>query len=296
MKKIVDKKGNVLEDKITSKQQTFLYSNIEKNFWKRLFLKILVSKFVTYLASLYFKTFLSKIHISKTIKEYNIDLDLFEKKKFRSYNDFFTRKYKHLSFDRKETTFISPCEGLVSIFPIYHNSVYTIKNVNYHLSDLLKDDKLASEYLDGQLVIFRLKANDYHRYIFIDDGLLGLKTVKIKGKFHTVNPIAFKQFNFLQENTREYNILHTHNFGQVVQIEVGAMMVGKINNHEISKFVKGQEKGFFSFGGSTVVLLIKPNKVAFDQDILNNTRNNAETKINIGETIGHKIEQMLDVI
>jgi phosphatidylserine decarboxylase len=294
MKKIVDKKGNILEDQITTQKQKFLYSNIENNFWKRFFLKIFASKFFNYLASLYFKTFLSKFHIKNTVKEYNIDLDLYEKQKFSSYNDFFTRKYKHFSFDRDEKAFISPCEGQVSIFPIYNDIVYTIKNIQYHLSDLLKNDKLASEYLDGQLLIFRLKANDYHRYIFIDDGLLTQKQVKIKGKFHTVNPIAFKYFNVLQENTREYNILYTHNFGQVVQIEVGAMMVGKINNHKIDKFIKGQEKGFFSFGGSTVVLLVKSNIVDFDQDILNNTRNRFETKINIGEKIGHKIEQIFE--
>jgi phosphatidylserine decarboxylase len=268
----------------------FLYSNLHKSFWKRLFLRICVSKIITSLMGVYLRSFFSKIHIKKVVKRNNIDLNLFLKTKFSSYNDFFTRQYKNITFCKEISVFISPCEGKITILPINKDSIYSIKQVNYHLSDLLKNNTLPSLFMDGYFVILRLRPIDYHRYIFIDEGIQKKENFKkIKGKFHTVNPIAFKYFNVFCENTREYNILETKNFGKIIQIEIGALLVGKINNHPITNFNKGQEKGFFSFGGSTIVLLVQKNKVIFDPIIMENSRNKIETKINLGEKIGFKI-------
>ncbi|WAN63665.1 Phosphatidylserine decarboxylase [Candidatus Phytoplasma rubi] len=268
----------------------FLYSNLHKSFWKRLFLRICVSKIITFLMGVYLRSFFSKIHIGKVVKRNNIDLNLFRKTKFSSYNDFFIRQYKNITFCKENFIFISPCEGKITILPINKDSIYSIKKVNYHLSDLLKNNTLPSLFMDGYFVILRLRPIDYHRYIFIDEGIQKKENFKkIKGKFHTVNPIAFKYFNVFCENTREYNILETKNFGKIIQIEIGALLVGKINNHSITNFNKGQEKGFFSFGGSTIVLLVQKNKVIFDPIIMENSRNKIETKINLGEKIGFKI-------
>ncbi|MDV3171239.1 MAG: phosphatidylserine decarboxylase, partial [Candidatus Phytoplasma australasiaticum] len=168
---------------------------------------------------------------------------------------------------------------------------FNIKNTPYHLRDLLKNDYLAEKYLNGFLVMLRLQVFDYHRYIFVDEGVQSKNNVKIQGRLHTVNPIAFKYFNVFSENSREYTILKTLNFGEIIQIEIGALLVGKINNHSIISFKKGQEKGFFSFGGSVIVLVIEPNKIKFNQLILNNSLIGIETKVNIGETIGFKLKQ-----
>ncbi|MGM1459003.1 MAG: phosphatidylserine decarboxylase, partial [Columbia Basin potato purple top phytoplasma] len=83
--------------------------------------------------------------------------------------------------------------------------------------------------------------------------------------------------------------LETKNFCTIIQIEVGALLVGKINNHPITSFQKGQEKGCFSFGGSTIILLIKKNKVIFEKIFIENSLKNIETKINIGDRLGYKI-------
>ncbi|KAB8121703.1 MAG: phosphatidylserine decarboxylase [Candidatus Phytoplasma cynodontis] len=282
-------KQNIIKDKrLNSKKKLFLYSNLNKNLFKRMLLKILTSKFFANLISFYFKSFFSKIHILKIVKKNNIDLNLFKKTKFSSYNDFFIREYKKISFSRKRTIFISPCEGLISIYPISNNSFYTVKNTKYHISDLLRNDELSKEYTNGYIVIFRLRPSDYHRYIFIDNGITISKTYKIRGRLHTIRPIAFKYFNVFKENSREYTILQTKNFDKVIQIEVGALCVGKINNYKIEKFAKGQEKGFFSFGGSTVILLVKKGIVYFDEYILKNTLLNKDTEIKIGQKIGTK--------
>ena len=83
--------------------------------------------------------------------------------------------------------------------------------------------------------------------------------------------------------------MHTKNFGDVIEVEVGALMIGKITNeHENNNFKKGEEKGYFEFGGSTIVLLVKENVVNIDKDILDNTSNNIETYVKYGEKIGKK--------
>ncbi|MDV3196362.1 MAG: phosphatidylserine decarboxylase [Candidatus Phytoplasma stylosanthis] len=197
------------------------------------------------------------------------------------------RKYKKINFIKDSSVFISPCEGHLIVSLINKDNIYCFKGVKYHLSDLLKDNSLALEYIGGYLLVFRLKPVDYHRYIFIDDGIQKKENICfIKGKFHTINPIAFKYFNVFYENSREYNILHTINFGKVIQMEIGALLVSKINNHPIISFKKGQEKGYFSFGGSTIVLLLKKNVVFLENFILENSKKNIETKINLGDKIG----------
>ena len=82
--------------------------------------------------------------------------------------------------------------------------------------------------------------------------------------------------------------MKTKNFGEVIQMEVGALMVGKIVNHDIKKFNRGQEKGYFLFGGSTVVLVFKENVVEIDEDIILNSELGIETRVKLGEVIGRK--------
>lgn len=130
--------------------------------------------------------------------------------------------------------------------------------------------------------------SDYHRYIYIDDGCKS-KNIHIQGIYHTVNPIALEKADIYKENTREFTVLHTKNFGKVIHAEVGAMLVGRIkNHHEKYKFSRGEEKGMFEYGGSTVVLIFPPDTVIPDSDILNNTNDGFETVVKIGERIGIK--------
>ncbi|UQV27241.1 phosphatidylserine decarboxylase [Candidatus Phytoplasma asiaticum] len=274
----------------TSWLQKFLYQDIQKKWWKRFLLRIFISRIFSKIFSFYLNSIFSRIHVKKIIVKNHINTSLFTQNSFKSYNDFFIRVYKKINFDASRLTFISPGEGQIRIFNINADSFFNIKNTSYHLNDLFKNDYLVKKYLNGFLVMLRLQIFDYHRYIFVDHGIQDEKHVKIKGRLHTVNPIAFKYFNVFSENSREYTVLKTCNFGDIIQMEVGALLVGKINNHPIRSFQKGQEKGFFSFGGSVIVLLIEPNKIKFNQLILNNSQMGVETKVNIGETIGFKLK------
>ena len=111
--------------------------------------------------------------------------------------------------------------------------------------------------------------------------------VQIPGVLHTVNPIANDHFPIYKENTREFTLLHTKEFSDILIMEVGALLVGKIVNHHVTSNVnRGQEKGYFQFGGSTVVLLLKAGQAVIDPDILLNSQNEIETVVRYGEKIG----------
>ena len=182
---------------------------------------------------------------------------------------------------------IAPADSKLTYYPIHQDTYLTIKDTVYSLSDLLKNQSLAQEYDGGTCLIFRLTVDDYHRYCYIDDGTKE-QDIYIPGIFHTVNPIANDYYPIYKMNSREYTVIDSNNFGRMIQMEVGAMMVGKIVNYKHSIATKGEEKGYFEFGGSTVVLILKKDTVKIDDDIINNSSENIETRVLLGQTIGHK--------
>lgn len=234
---------------------------------------------------------LSTPMIKKFILKNNIDMTEFESIKYKSYNEFFTRKIlpEKRKISDSPTHFISPCDSKLTAYKITEDAVFNIKKSKYSVTDLLQNETLASRYIGGTILIFRLSVDDYHRYCYIDDGYQE-KNIHIKGVLHTVQPVSLKRYNIYKENSREYTVLHTKHFGDIIQVEVGALLVGKIKNlHENYTFKKGEEKGYFEFGGSTICLLV-PSNVIIDREILDNTQNGLETCVKYGERIG-KIDE-----
>lgn len=254
----------------------------------RFLLKLLVNRRISKIGGWLLNTSFSSLFISPVVSGTRIPLREYEKKRYTSYNDFFTRKIRKemRKIDHHPEAFISPCDAKLTIYPVTDKGYYLIKGVPYRVRDLLGDHPVSSEYEGGFCMIFRLTVSDYHRYCYIDDGQKGKNTF-IPGVLHTVQPIAFRDHDVYRENCREYTILSTEHFGDVVQVEVGALLVGKIENrHEDYCYTRGEEKGNFAFGGSTIVLLVKKGMVMPDPAILKNTENNLETLVRMGERIG----------
>ena len=90
---------------------------------------------------------------------------------------------------------------------------------------------------------------------------------------------------------RAQGILYPFQIKDILYIEVGATCVGTIKQtySPNTKVLKGSEKGYFKFGGSTVILFLEKNKIKIDSDILSETKKNIETKVKMGETIGIKL-------
>ena len=256
----------------------------------RFLLKPLILPPVSRLAGRFLSSRLSKPLIPLFIKQHSIDVSHFTKTEFDSYNDFFSRKIRPelRPVDKEPTHFISPCDCKLTVLPITANGIFTLKHTPYTISSLLRNRALAQEYLGGYAMIFRLTVDDYHRYCYVADGIPSTP-VKIPGVFHTVNPIANDHFPIYKENVREYTILHTDTFGDLLLMEVGALLVGKIVNHPVTHPVKrGQEKGYFQFGGSTIVILAKKDVLQPDNDILENSARGIETIVRLGEKIARK--------
>ena len=254
----------------------------------RIFLKLIfINPFVSKVVGWFMDTKLSCVMIKKFIKSNNIDMSEYEDKKYTSFNDFFTRKVKKEKrvFDDNKNSLSSPCDSYVTHYKITDDLLFNVKNSLYSISSILNDDLLAKKYANGDLIIFRLTPSNYHRYHYFDDGKM-LYNKKIKGKFHTVNPIVYDKYEVFKENTREYNVLKTKRFGKVVYMQVGALLVGKINNYNKKSFKMKEEAGYFSYGGSTCILIFEKDTIKINRNILNKSKKNIEVNVKYGEKIG----------
>ena len=283
---LVDRKTGEKTEVVVSGSQKFLY----RNWFGRIILKILIRPFITKLGGWFLKRKISKKRIPKFIEEGHINVDDYYVDDIKSYNDFFIRKIKpgRRIIDEDPNHLIAPSDSKLSAYKIEENSIFKIKDSYYRVEDLIKNKELADEFMGGNLLIFRLTVDDYHRYSYPASGKKG-KNIHIKGVFHTVNPIALERYNFYKRNSREYTVLETIEFGKMIMVEVGAIMVGKIrNHHQEYEFKRGEEKGYFEFGGSTIVLITK-NNIKIDDDIITNTNNGDETIVKLGERIGELV-------
>ena len=223
------------------------------------------------------------------------DINIAEAKKrveeFKSFNDFFYRELKEgaRTVDYRENVLASPADGKILAFEnLDREKEFYIKGDKFTLEEFFADKELANKYKDGVFMIIRLAPIDYHRFHFPVDGEIS-ESKLIDGVYYSVSTHAIKKnFRILCENKREYSILKTEKFGDIAMFEVGATMVGGIKqSYKSNSYVKkGEEKGYFYFGGSTCVLVFERGKVKIDEDLLENTKKGIETKVYMGEKIG----------
>lgn len=283
--KYMDRYGTVTtEDSTQDRFLRMLYTNA----LGRMLLKPLVSPPFSKIGGSAMNTRLSAGLVSGFVRRNAIDLHLYEPKIYSSYNDFFTRKIRpqYRPIAKAENVLISPCDGKLSVYPIHNDCSLCIKDTSYTVLQLVGSRYLAAKYAGGYAMVIRLTVDDYHRYCYAADGLKS-KQHRIPGIFHTVNPIANDVLPIYKMNTREFCLLKTKNMGTILSMEVGALMVGKIVNKELSscQVKKGTEKGRFEFGGSTIVLLVQKDTVTVDADLLTNTETGYETYVKYGEQI-----------
>lgn len=234
--------------------------------------------------------------IASFIKTYHIDSSefLLRPEEYSSFNDFFTRKLKPKSrpIAKGADIAILPADGRYLVFPSFpkQRGIW-VKNKNFSLHDLLQNKELADKYTHGSCAIARLAPVDYHRFHFLSDGVPS-KARQINGYLYSVNPKALmKNIAYLTENKRSITIFSTKHFGQVLYIEVGATYVGSIEQTYTPEVFqkKGAEKGFFSFGGSCIILLFQPNVIAFAEDLIQATEQKLEVLGKYGQILGKSL-------
>lgn len=282
---IKDRQGNTIS---TGKNQDKVLKVMYGTNLGRNLLKILVQPAVSEIAGKFMDSKYSKFLIPGFIRSNNINLDDYKKQEFDSYNDCFTREIKDglREFSAEGKDLCAPCDSKLSVYSISDNSTFLVKNTVYTMEQLTRSKRISEEYQGGYLMVFRLCVDDYHHYSFVDDGVVS-RNFRIPGVYHTVNPIAGDYYPIYKENTREFSFLNSKNFGTIMMMEVGALLVGRIVNLPGKKsVVRGEEKGMFEFGGSTVILAFKKDQITLDQDILENSLENCETVVKMGEVIG----------
>jgi phosphatidylserine decarboxylase len=165
---------------------------------------------------------------------------------------------------------------------------FPVKGTFLRPLDFLGDEHEWTELFDrGPMLIARLCPVDYHRYHYPDDGKTIVSYSK-SGPLHSVSPFALRQYpeTFIK-NERRISILDTKHFGKIAYIEIGALMVGKIiqTHDESLAYQRGQQKGYFLFGGSTVVIIGQYKLWQPSEDILNHSYNGIETYSKLGDIV-----------
>ena len=254
---------------------------------------LLAKSFFSKLYGSYQSSKLSSHKIPNFINNFQIPMEEYEIKTFSSFNDFFIRNFKcgARPFTDKENELAAFAEarylGFAAIDP---KQSFPVKGMDLSISTLMDSFELSNPFVGGPCLIARLCPVDYHRFHFPCDGTY-LKYYKVPGKLHSVNPLALKsRSDIFVTNAREVSILETNNFGKICYIEVGALCVGRIvQSHSVTgSFKRGEEKGYFLFGGSTVIIFGEKARWLPSPDILEKTREKCETLVRLGDTIGVK--------
>ena len=229
---------------------------------------------------------LSVTKIRPFIEKYGIDISQCVQKDFKSFDDFFTRKYNFTTSCTSDEL-MSPCCGRLLVYHVDDKLSLKIKGSVYSLSELAGGLDVSG-YSGGICFVYRLAVQDCHRYVFFDNGKI-IRSEEIKGVLHTVRPVS-ERFRVFAHNHRICTLLRTEHFGDVIQIEVGALQVGKITNRSVTEFARTDEKGFFSFGGSTIIQLFKKSAVIVDDDIAEHSENGVEVLVKTGERVARRIK------
>ncbi len=242
------------------------------------------------------KTSISRYKVIPFIKKFDVDTSEFLEpvSSFCCFNDFFIRRLKPEArpIVQEENKAILPTDARYLVFSdVREVPHFFVKGKKFSLKELLKNEELVAKYQAGSMVIARLCPVDYHRFHFPCRATPGQPRL-INGALFSVNPLALKRnIKILSENKRVITTLITSHFGDLLYIEIGATHVGSIHQtfqaHKM--YEKGDEKGYFSFGGSCLILLFEPNRIRFDQDLLESSARSQEVRGLMGQSLGSSI-------
>jgi phosphatidylserine decarboxylase len=268
----------------------FLYENKLGHFLEESFLS---RKLPSTLYGFYQSSGLSTKKIEPFVKAFKIPIEQYEKKNYTSFNDFFIRKFKPgvRKFETSPTKMAAFAEARYLAYEkIDAEQTFPVKGVDLTPEALLGRVDVARAFEGGSLLLARLCPVDYHRFHYPDEGRTW-DSYRIHGKYHSVNPVALKSNSeIFFSNERQVTLLDTKHFGRIAYVEVGALLVGKIvQSHLRPDFERGDEKGYFLFGGSTVIVLGEPGAWKPSADLLQKTAEKQETLVLLGESVAERL-------
>ncbi|KAI1315962.1 hypothetical protein EDD11_010601 [Mortierella claussenii] len=255
----------------------------------------------------------SVAQIDHFIKIYKLDLsELLEPntKLYRSFNEFFYRKLRPdarpIYAKDDPNIIVSSADCRLCVFEsITAATQVWIKGKSFSMQQLVRDEALAAQFEGGSIAIFRLAPQDYHRFHSPVTGSIVKEPIKIDGTYFTVNPMAVNaNLNVFTDNVRKVTVIDLEQqqregeekknglYDQCIFVSIGALLVGSIQltgaQQPGNRVQKGDELGYFAYGGSTCILLFKTGAVQFDEDLVAHSLKGLETLVRMGERIGER--------
>jgi phosphatidylserine decarboxylase len=252
----------------------------------------LVQKVISAATGAWMQSAFSKPRIENFVKSFDIDMEEFVEPDggFTSFNDFFVRKLRAgaRSFPSDAQSLGSPAEGRVSLYSLETDLVpLYFKGQRLSLAEVLGcDPAVVKKFVGGWAYVIRLCPTDYHRFHFADSGRVSAPK-RIGGLLHSVNPLSLKlNPRAFVENERQLTLQESPNFGTLGYLEVGALCVGRIQQsfEPGTHVARGSEKGYFEFGGSTLILFTG-SQVEPAEDLKKNSADGLETLVRLGESL-----------
>ncbi len=231
--------------------------------------------------------------IEKFVQACEIDVAQYEKPldAYPTLDAFFTRRFRDGArpVDPQEGVATFGAEGRVLVYPVLEaDRLVPVKGRSLRIGDLLGDRSLGERYAGGTVVVIRIAPADYHRFHFPEAGVpTGIR--RVGGSLHSVTPIALESgADVFGGNERHISTLATDAFGEILLVEVGAMLVGRIvQTYQPDRPVERcQEKGYFAFGGSTVIYVFEAGRIGVDGDLVEQSAAGQETLVRLGTRMG----------
>lgn len=242
-------------------------------------------KWISRLTGAFAKSSASKRFIPRFTKLYRINMEEAEwpLSRYRSLNDFFTRKLKPGAriVDETADALVSPVDALItSAGPVTAGTIVNVKGQDYTIEELLNGSPRTAGYMNGYHIVLYLSPTDYHRIHSPVSGTVEERE-HIPGKVYPVNDFGLRHMiRVLSRNERLVTYMR-HDCGKLAVVKVGAMNVSSIQYVQPlrDQMKKGEELAYFEFG-STVVLLLEDDTFTPLEDV------KPGLKVKMGERLG----------
>ncbi|RAL14151.1 putative phosphatidylserine decarboxylase [Aspergillus homomorphus CBS 101889] len=247
----------------------------------------------------------SRNQIASFIDFYHINMSEFtpsDINEYGTFEEFFVRAH-HPSArpifepDNPRAAVVVADSRVVAYEAVALSKTIWIKGNDFSITNLVMDRHLGPKFADGPVASFRLSPQDYHRYHSPVSGTVRLFR-SMPGDYYEVDPIALRsRVDILTRNARDYVVIDSEEFGEVLFVAIGAAQVGTVQIHERfqqpgAKIAKGEELGYFQFGGSSIIVAFQRGRIVFDEDLLRASKNAIATDVEVGMSLGRAAEKV----
>ncbi|KAL4915652.1 phosphatidylserine decarboxylase-domain-containing protein [Aspergillus aurantiobrunneus] len=303
---------------LTINRKTGKYMREQQPLWKKLKLLLLFNPLTTWLDTthamrLYMHnsavkegkreaTSASAKRIREFISFFRINMDDFEPSDpsaYSTFEDFFIRHHKpgtrpiHEPSDPKSAVVVADSRVVVYEAVAESKKIW-IKGEDFSITSLVMDRKLGPLFEDGPVASFRLSPQDYHRYHSPVTGRIKVFR-SMPGDYYEVDPLAIRSgVDILTRNARDYVVIETEEFGEVLFVAIGASQVGTVEIHEKwqrpgARITKGDELGIFQFGGSSIIVAFQKGRIQFDEDLIRPSKHAVAVDVEVGMSLGQAV-------